>query len=68
MLPRLKLPRNFLCLVPLFTSDECINAFFEHVHFDEQFSCLNTDIICMTLVNVAERLTRDLAAHYTRSQ
>jgi len=45
MLPRLKLSGNLLSFVPLFTSDECINAFFEHVNFDEQLSCLNTSII-----------------------
>ena len=42
--PWLKLFGDLLCLVPLFTSNECINAFFEHVHFDEQFSCLNIHI------------------------
>ena len=44
MSPRLKLPGNFLCLIPLFTSNESIDAFFEHIDFDEQFSGLNTDV------------------------
>jgi len=44
MSPWLKLSGDLLRLVPLFAGNESIDAFFKHVDFDEQFSCLNADI------------------------